>query len=75
MNYSWQISDTSDFRQELLIEAGDENTYMESVTKLSARLIGNLALVASYTVKHNSDVPPLTEETDTFTAISLEYAF
>jgi len=31
--------------------------------------------VASYTVKHNTDVPPLTEETDTYTALSLEYVF
>ena len=38
-------------------------------------LVGNLALVASYTVKHNTDVPPLTEKTDTYTALSLEYGF
>ena len=33
------------------------------------------ALVASYTIKHNSDVPLLTEKTDTYTALALEYSF
>ena len=75
MYYKWHLSETSLFSQDLTIEAGDKNTYLESVTALSARLVGNLALVASYTIKNNSDVPPLTEKTDTYTALSLEYTF
>ncbi|MCG8370713.1 MAG: DUF481 domain-containing protein [Proteobacteria bacterium] len=73
--YRWLLSETAEFRQEVTAESGDENTYIESVTALSAKLLGDLALVASYTVKHNTDVPVLTEETDTYTALSLEYAF
>jgi len=75
MYYKWLFSETTEFRQDLTAEGGKDNTYVESVTALSAKLIGDLALVASYTVKHNTDVPPLTEETDTYTALSLEYAF
>jgi len=55
--YKWQISDTAEFTQDLLVEAGDENTYTMSKTALSATLINDLALVASYTIKNNSDVP------------------
>ncbi|RZV36024.1 MAG: DUF481 domain-containing protein [Chromatiales bacterium] len=73
--YKWVLSETAEFRQDLTIEGGDENTYTESVTALSAKLLGDLALVASYTIKHNSDVLPLLEKTDTYTALSLEYAF
>jgi putative salt-induced outer membrane protein len=73
--YTWSISETAEFRQSLKTEAGDENTYTESVSALSAKLFGDLALVASYTIKNNSDVPPLTEKTDTYTALSLEYVF
>lgn len=73
--YKWLLSETADFRQDVTAEAGEENTYVESVTALSAKILGNLALVASYTVKHNTDVPPLTEKTDTYTALSLEYTF
>lgn len=73
--YKWRFSETAEFRQELIAEVGEENTYSESVTAVSVRLLGDLALVASYTIKHNSDVPPLTEKSDRYTALSLEYAF
>lgn len=75
LDYTWTLSDTAEFRQDFTVESGSENTYLESVTALSARLVGSLALVASYTVKNNSDVPLGTEKTDTFTALSLEYLF
>ena len=73
--YKWKFSETAEFRQDLSAEGGAENTYVESVTAISAKLLGDLALVASYTIKHNTDVPVLTEKTDTYTALSLEYGF
>ena len=73
--YKWAISETAEFTQDLLVEAGDENTFTESKTALSATLVGNLALVASYTIRNNSEVLPGIEKTDTFTALSVEYAF
>jgi putative salt-induced outer membrane protein len=73
--YKWSLSETATFTQDLLAESGSENTYFESKTALSAKLVGSLALVASYTIKNNSDVPLGTENTDTFTALSLEYGF
>ncbi len=73
--YKWLLSETAEFRQDVTAEGGDKNTYVESVTALSAKVFGNLALVASYTIKHNTDVPVLTEKTDTYSALSLEYAF
>ena len=75
LDYTWQLSETAAFTQVLTIESGQENTYTESVTALSAQVVGNLALVASYTIKNNSDVLPLIEKTDTYTALSLEYIF
>lgn len=74
-DYLWRLSDTAEFTQVVAVESGDTNTYIESITALKARLINDLALVASYTVKHNTDVVPLTEKTDTYTALSLEYAW
>lgn len=73
--YKWQLTETAEFRQDLSVESGSENTYSESITAISAKLLGDLALVASYTIKHNSDVPPLTEKSDRYTALSLEYKF
>lgn len=73
--YKWLISETSEFRQDVTAEGGEENTYIESVTALSAKVFGDVALVASFTVKHNTDVLAPLEETDTYTALSLEYSF
>lgn len=75
LDYTWTFSETASFEQEILVESGDTNTLIESVSALKARLLGDLALVASFTVRNNSDVPAGTEETDTFSALSLEYAF
>lgn len=75
MDYVWTLSETAEFTQDIIVEAGEENTYLESVTAISAKLVGNLALVASYTIKNNSEVLPGVDDTDTFTALSLEYLF
>jgi putative salt-induced outer membrane protein len=75
IDYKWQFSETANFTQVFAIEHGDLNTYYQSDTAVTARLMGNLALVASYTIKKNSDVPPLTEKRDSYTALSLEYLF
>jgi len=74
-NYRWQWSETAAFTQDLTIESGQVNTYLESVSAIKARLFSQFALVASYTIKNNSDVPVGTEQTDTYTALSIEYAF
>ncbi len=75
LDYRWQFSETAEFTQDFVVEAGQNNTYLESISAITARLIGDLALVASYTIKNNSDVLPGTESTDTYSAVSLEYAF
>jgi putative salt-induced outer membrane protein len=75
LTYDWTISETSSFGQAFLVETGSSNTFSESVTRLNTRIVGGLALVASFTVRHNSDVLPGTESTDTYTALSLEYGF
>jgi len=74
-DYRWIISETAEFSQSLSIESGSFNTYTETVTKLTADIRGNLSIVFSYTIKNNSEVPAGIENTDTFTAIALEYAF
>lgn len=74
-DYRWKFSETAEFTQNFVLESGEVNNYFESVSAVRAKLLGDLALVASYTVKHNSEVPLGAEKTDTFTALSLEYGF
>lgn len=73
--WDWTISDTSAFTQRLVIEAGENNTFTESVSALKTNLIGSIYSSLSFTVKHNTDVLPGLKSTDTFTAIQLEYHF
>jgi putative salt-induced outer membrane protein len=75
LSYKLQISETAEFEQTFGVESGSDNTYTESVTALSADVWESLAIVLSYTVKNNSDVPFGTEKRDTFTAVALEYSF
>ncbi len=74
-DYKWTFSETSNFEQNISVESGSENTYIESVSAVRAKLLGDLAIVLSYTVRHNTDVPVGSQKTDRLTAISLELAF
>jgi putative salt-induced outer membrane protein len=74
-DYHWHISEKGLFSEKLASTRGSDNTYFESLTELKAGVIGNLALVLGYLVKHNTDVLPGTDKTDTQTSISLEYKF
>jgi putative salt-induced outer membrane protein len=75
LKYNYKIADTSALAQNLKVESGKSNTYMESITELKLAIVGNLAAALTYTVKHNSTVPAGTARTDTFTGINLVYTF
>lgn len=75
VDYSFQLSETAELEQLFGIESGSKNTYTESITRLSADVWTSLAIVLSYTIKRNSDVPVGSVKRDTFTAVALEYSF
>lgn len=75
MDYTFQLSDTAEFQQLFGVESGSKNTYTETVTSLKADVWTDLAIVLSYTIKRNSDVPIGNVKKDTFTSIALEYSF
>jgi putative salt-induced outer membrane protein len=75
LDYTWIFNETSGFDQDLNIETGSDNTYIESVSALRAKVFGDFAIVLSYTVRQNSDVPVGNVKTDKLSAVSIEYAF
>ena len=75
LNYLYNVSKYAVFKEKLLFESGDSNTYSESETSLKMKINGNLASKIAYTVKHNSTVPVGTKKTDTVTTIALVYSF
>ena len=75
VDYLFVINENTEFTQDVIVESGEDNTYIESISAVKTSLVGNLALVASFTIKNNSSVPEGSKERDTFTALSLEYVF
>lgn len=74
-SWKWQVSDSTEFISQLMLQNGNDNRFTESVTSLKTNLIGSLFSSLSYTVKHNSVVPAGVVRTDTLTTIQLEYRF
>jgi len=73
--FSYRFNKTATFTEELASEFGSEATISKSVTALTAQIVGNLAMKASLTAKHNSNVPDEVESLDTETALTLVYTF
>lgn len=74
-DYTYRFTATSQVATGIGVESGADNTQVQYGVELKSQLVGSLALVASYRVRYNSDVPAGSEKRDTFTAVSLEYGF
>jgi len=77
-DYRLTLSETARFKQTVSTEAAlesDRNTKSKAETSLSASIIGNLSLKASFNIIHNTEVPEGNEEMDTTTSLSVLYLF
>lgn len=74
-DYHWHLSENAVFSETVASSIGSDNTYIESLTELKAGIVGNLSLVLGYLWKHNTEVDPGTDKTDSLTSVSLEYKF
>ncbi|QOC21782.1 DUF481 domain-containing protein [Wenzhouxiangella sp. AB-CW3] len=75
LNYSWQISETAELKNRLLVESSTDNTFTENELSVQVAINDRLALKAGLAVRHNSDVEPGTRNTDTLTTANLVYNF
>lgn len=75
MVYQYQLTDTTRFESDFNVEAGQDNTYLESTLALKVKINASLALKLGYQVKHNTDVPVGTDKTDTLSSVALNYSF
>lgn len=77
--YHWALNDKANLSQDIRIESGLEEprrVFGESITSISATLVGELALNISYTVRAIED-PDVVQENkvDTITSVGLNYKF
>ena len=73
LGFDHQLTDTTKIVERFLVETGSDNTYLQNDIGLEVSINGALALRLGYQVRHNSDVLPGTEKTDTLTTIGLIY--
>ena len=73
VGFEQKITANTKIIDRFLIEAGSDNTYLQNDLGLEVSINSTLALRVGYQVRHNTDVPPATEKTDTLTTIGLIY--
>jgi len=71
--FEHQLTETTRIVDRFLVEAGSDNTYLQNDLGLEVAIKGALALRVGYQVRHNTDVAPGTEKTDTLTTVGLIY--
>ncbi len=74
-DYRWNVSETTEFNNKLLIEAGSDNTFAENATSLSVAINSRVSLKTGLTLRHNTDVDPGKKKTDLLSTVNLVYNF
>lgn len=76
LDYRWAVSETTEFANLFLVEAGADNTFMQNDTSLSVAINARFAVKAAFQVRHNTDLPPgAVDDTDTQFTTNLVYNF
>jgi len=74
-SYVYTFSPQAFFSQDVVVDTGEDLTISESVSAISAKIVGELAMKASLKVRNSSEVPAGSEKTDTESALTLVYSF
>ena len=73
LGFEHQLTETTKIVDRFLVEAGSDNTYVQNDLGLEVTISGALGLRVGYQVRHNTDVLPGVEKTDTLTTVGLLY--
>lgn len=73
LGFEHQLTETTKIVDRFLVEAGSDNTYLQNDLGLEVTISGGLGLRVGYQVRHNTDVLPGIEKTDTLTTVGLLY--
>jgi putative salt-induced outer membrane protein len=77
-NMSWNITKAGTLTEMARFDWGQPFDYFQTVTAFTNKIIGNLAMQASFELDYTSSIPPSssqTRKTDTITSLSLVYNF
>ena len=75
MDFKHQINENVAFYDNLLIEAGEDNTFARNDIGVMVKMTDALALKAGVETRHNTDVLPGIKKTDTQSTLNVVYGF
>jgi putative salt-induced outer membrane protein YdiY len=75
LRYTWDLSESAQFYQNLMVQWSPDNTFMESETGLRTKILADISAKLSYLVKRNSSVPEGRANSDFLTIVGVDYAF
>jgi putative salt-induced outer membrane protein len=73
LGFEHQLTDNTKIVDRFLIETGSDNTYLQNDLGLEVSMNESFALRLGYQVRHNTDVDPGRDKTDTLATIGLIY--
>jgi putative salt-induced outer membrane protein len=73
--YLWKISETASFDEDFSTEIGEEKTVTKSFTRIKVKINGSLNASLAYEIKHTSEVPDGTKNSDRKLLAGLNYTF
>lgn len=73
VDFEHDLTETTQVLNKLLVEYGEENTFVQNDLSLQVRIMSSLALALGYSVRYNTEPPPGFETTDTLTTVNLVY--
>jgi putative salt-induced outer membrane protein len=73
VEFEHSLTETTKVLDKVLIEYGDDNTFVQNDISLQVKIMSSLALALGYSVRYNTDPPPGFTTTDRLTTINLVY--
>lgn len=75
LDYMRQITETTKFEDVLVVEAGDDNTFIQNDLGFSFKVSEKFAVKLAHQYRHNTDAPAGRDSTDTLVSANLVYDF
>ena len=75
MDFGHRFNTSTSVYDTLLVEAGQDNTFVRNDVGVLVKMSDALALKAGVEVRHNTDVLPGIHKTDTLTTVNVSYGF
>ena len=73
-DYQHQVTDTTSFFNTLLVEAAQDNTFVQNDIGIAVSINRSLALKAALQARHNTDAPAARERTDTLASVNIVWS-